>query len=166
MGTFEESTACLDIILRKKMSGTSDLCPRLRCATKPYWQACWNTRSAQARKLSTNRGGVLLSCCGLRRHSLAFCCSRYKSYFVAHELQPAATLDDIPHWIHFLIMVYRSWWLALLSATFPSITGSTAEEVVRQDAPTVTLDNGTFFGTIDASTGSNAFLGIPFAQPP
>lgn len=36
----------------------------------------------------------------------------------------------------------------------------------RGAAPTVTLDNGTFTGVTDVATGTNKFLGIPFAQPP
>lgn len=57
--------------------------------------------------------------------------------------------------------------VGLLSAILALIpTSSAATNAARQNAPTVTLDNGTFIGTIDASTGSNAFLGIPFAQPP
>lgn len=56
--------------------------------------------------------------------------------------------------------------VALFSAILSAIPSSAAPNAARQSAPTVTLDNGTFFGTTDASTGSNAFLGIPFAQPP
>lgn len=36
----------------------------------------------------------------------------------------------------------------------------------RSLVPTIKLDNGTFTGTTDALTGTNRFLGIPFAQPP
>nr|GAT47596.1 predicted protein [Mycena chlorophos] len=37
--------------------------------------------------------------------------------------------------------------------------------VVDRSAPTVTLDKGTFVGTV-GSTNTQSFLGIPFAQPP
>ena len=35
-----------------------------------------------------------------------------------------------------------------------------------QVAPSITLDQGTFVGASDSLTGTNKFLGIPFAQPP
>ena len=36
----------------------------------------------------------------------------------------------------------------------------------RRAGPTVTLDQGIFNGANDVLTGTNKFLGIPFAQPP
>ena len=56
--------------------------------------------------------------------------------------------------------------LSILVGTVFVDTIRAAPPFARRSAPTVTLDNGTFIGTNDIITGSNKFLGIPFAQPP
>ncbi|KAF7304595.1 Carboxylic ester hydrolase [Mycena chlorophos] len=53
--------------------------------------------------------------------------------------------------------------LALLAALLQA--RATLGVVVDRSAPTVTLDDGTFVGTV-GSTNTQSFLGIPFAQPP
>ncbi|KAJ3539401.1 hypothetical protein NM688_g6365 [Phlebia brevispora] len=57
--------------------------------------------------------------------------------------------------------------LTLLSTLLLLVNASAGIHINRDaPGPTVTLDNGTFVGTTDPSTGTSAFLGIPFAQPP
>ncbi len=50
-----------------------------------------------------------------------------------------------------------------LAALFPLATAARAAEEV---APTVRLDDATFFGLYNNITGTNRFAGIPFAKPP
>ena len=55
--------------------------------------------------------------------------------------------------------------LLLLHIIAVLLAGHTAlAAVISTTEPTVTLDSGTFVGTLDGTT--NKFLGIPFAKPP
>lgn len=52
----------------------------------------------------------------------------------------------------------------LLFCLWAELTSSLAATTPAPSAPSVVLDKGTFVGTVINNT--NAFLGIPFAQPP
>ncbi len=56
--------------------------------------------------------------------------------------------------------------LPVLPAVLFASTSNAAPQASRRSTPTVTLDNGSFVGVNDILTGTNKFLGIPFAQPP
>ena len=49
--------------------------------------------------------------------------------------------------------------LAIRSFAIPS-------ESLLDTQPTVNIDNATVVGIADSATGTNSFLGIPFAHPP
>lgn len=59
---------------------------------------------------------------------------------------------------------YSTALLASLAVLFTGIGNAVPQS--RDVGPTVTLDHGIFVGLNDASTGTNKFLGIPFAKPP